>query len=301
MPPTRRHILLGGLAVATLPRPTLAQMAIGTGALTTVSDGHLVLPAFEPLPGVPPEEHAALAQRFGLSAETREPPCNVTLWQDADRTVLFDVGSGQDFLPTAGDLLANLDAAGIAPEHVTDVLFTHAHPDHLWGLFDDFGDIAFPNAAFQIGRTEWDYWTDPATIDSIGELRQSFAVGAARRLAEIEDRIAFFEDGDEVLPGIQAVATFGHTPGHMAFELRQNGTGVMVLGDAITNAQLDFARPLWPAANDQDPDKAAATRAALLDRLVADQTALIGFHLPGGGFGHAERDGDAYRFVPRDG
>ena len=81
-------------------------------------------------------------------------------------------------------------------EDVTDIVFTHAHPDHLWGLLDDFDDPLFPDASYMIGKTEWDYWLNPNTVDEIGEARASFAVGALRRLEMIEDQIEFFSDGD---------------------------------------------------------------------------------------------------------
>ena len=45
------------------------------------------------------------------------------------------------------------------------------------------------------------------------------------------------------------------------------------------------------------PDQAAATRRTLLDRLAADRSRLIGFHLPYPGLGRVERTGSAYRYV----
>ena len=103
--------------------------------------------------------------------------------------------------------------------------------------------------------------------------------------------------GDEVLPGIAAVASFGHTPGHMSFELRNGSDAALVIGDAINNHHVAFARPDWPSGADQDQDTAAATRLALLDRLAAEQMLAVGFHLPDGGMGRVERDADAFRFV----
>ena len=103
------------------------------------------------------------------------------------------------------------------------------------GVLDDFDDLMFPQAEYLMGAEEWAYWRDPATVDTIGEARASFAVGAARRLAAIEDRVRHFRDGEEVLPGVAAVATFGHTPGHMSFELRQGTQAVLIGGDAIGN------------------------------------------------------------------
>jgi glyoxylase-like metal-dependent hydrolase (beta-lactamase superfamily II) len=102
---------------------------------------------------------------------------------------------------------------------VTDVIFTHGHPDHLWGLIDDFDEIVFPNASFHMGRAEWDFWRDPGTVDAMPEERKTFAVGAQNRLAVLADMINLFEPGAEVVPGVEAVDTSGHTPGHMSFML----------------------------------------------------------------------------------
>ena len=107
----------------------------------------------------------------------------------------------------------------------------------------------------------------------------------------------FIADGQEVLPGILAHDTPCHTLGHMAFEIRQGTEAALVVGDAIGNGHLAFARPDWASGSDQDAETGIATRTRLLDQLATDQMAMVGFHLPGGGLGRVERGGDAYRFV----
>jgi len=286
-----------GLTMAGLfVRPAVAQTQIGGLTVTSVSDGHLTLPAnmiFEP---VPDDVRASVSAAFSLG-DSLTPPCNVTLLQTGDRTVLFDVGAGPDFMASAGALADALDAAGVAPDDVTDVVFTHAHPDHLWGLVDDFDDLTFQNARYMIGQAEWDYWTDPDTVDTIGEARLTFALGAARRLQRIEDRVTFFNDGDEILSGVAARATFGHTPGHMAFEVRDGTNAIMILGDCIGNHHMALRHPGLATGADQDAETGAATRLSLLDQLATDQMQVLGFHLPGNGIGRVERDGDAFRFI----
>lgn len=295
----RRSFLSGALAVPFAPRLVSAR-ALGGATLTTVSDGHLVLPAsfiFEPMPQ---DQLGPIIEAYSLDAERLEPECNLTLYRDGTNTVLFDVGSGPDFMPTAGTVLDSLDAAGVAPEDVTHVVFTHAHPDHIWGLLDDFDEPVFTEATFMMGRAEWDYWWNPETVNTIGEARQAFAVGAKRRMEVIEDAVEFFDDGEEILPGIAAMASYGHTPGHMSFELRNGSDAALVVGDAIGNHHVAFARPEWPSGSDQDEEQAIATRTTLLDRLAAEQMTLVGFHLPGGGVGYAEKVDGAYRFVPEN-
>ena len=273
-------------------------LSLGAGRLDTLSDGHLVLPRDFILGTVPEAEAAPILAAHGITGDTVSPPCNLTLWQEGGRKVLFDAGSGAGFMPSAGKLAEALDAVGVGAAEITHVIFTHAHPDHLWGVLDEFDDPVFANASYMIGQAEWNYWTDPATVESIGEARAAFAVGAARRLAEIEDRLEFITGGQEVLPGILAHDSTGHTPGHMAFEIRQGSEAVMVVGDAIGNGHLALARPDWPSGADQDPETGIATRTRLLDMLATDRMAMVGFHLPEGGLGHVERHDGAYRFVP---
>lgn len=187
--------------------------------------------------------------------------------------------------------------ASIDPGAVTDVIFTHAHPDHLWGVLDDFDELVFANAAYRMAQAEWDYWMAADTLDSTPEERKSFVTGARTRIEAIGDRIGFFRPGDEVFPGVEAIDTAGHTPGHVSFMVHGAGEAAVILGDALTNQVISFQKPDWPVGPDHDRVKGAQTRRALLDRLAADRPRIVGYHLPDPGIGRVERQGDAYRYV----
>lgn len=293
----KRRMFLAAASASLLVRPAVANVTLGDIKVTSVSDGSLMLPSNMVMDSLTSDQLGALQSEFDLG-DTLTPPCNITLVRTADRTVLIDAGAGPEFMSSAGYALDALDAAGVYPEDVTDVVFTHAHPDHIWGLVDDFDDLTFPEARYMIGRKEWDYWTDPNTVDTIGDARTTFAVGAARRLGRIEDQVIFFDDGEEILPGIAARATYGHTPGHMAFEVRNGANSLMVLGDCIGNHHMALRYPDVFSGSDQDPETGAATRVGLLDQLASEQMQVLGFHLPGNGIGRIERAGEAYRFTP---
>ncbi|WP_316013526.1 MBL fold metallo-hydrolase [Roseobacter sp. HKCCA0434] len=299
--PDRRQFLAGaGAGLILGPSLLRAQGMAGGWEVLSLSDGHLTLPADMVFGPMPQDALAPIRAELAL-AETLTPPCNVTVLRNEDRIVLIDVGSGTEFMPTAGKLPDALAEAGIDPYDVTDVILTHGHPDHIWGLVDDFDDLAFPEAAYHMGRTEFDYWTDAATVDTIGADRQSFAVGAERRLARIADRISLFEDGQEVLPGVGARATFGHTPGHMALQIGEGSDGLMVLGDCIGNDHVALLHPEWRSGSDQDPDQAVTTRVALLAELASSGMKVIGFHLTGDGVGRIEATTNtAYAFLPEE-
>lgn len=292
----KRRDFLALAAAFALPRTGFAatELALPNAKLTMLSDGNLTLPGDFVLAQMDPSQATAMRQKYNLLADSYTPPCNLTLYQDGTRNVLFDVGAGPDFMSSAGKLDAALDAAGLTHDDITHVIFTHAHPDHLWGLLDDFDEPKFANADYLIGQAEFDYWTNPETVSTIGAARVSFAAGAARRLDVIAEQLQFFNDGDEPVTGITARLTAGHTPGHMSFIL---GGKALVTGDAISNNFVAFEQPAFASPSDQDPDMAAATRVALLDQITADGLAVAGFHLPGGGLGSVTRQGDSYTYI----
>lgn len=297
-----RRKLIGGMATLPLlpafPSIAASQIEIGTYELVSVSDGNLVLPGDLFFDDLPQDELKRILDAAQISRDQVSPPCNLTLLQQPDRLVLFDAGSGPGFMPTAGSILDSLEALGVAATDITHVIFTHAHPDHLWGVLDDFDDPVFYEAEHIVAEAEWAYWTDPDTVNTIGEMRASFAAGAARRFEMLADRFTFFQDGAEIVPGVMAHMTPGHTPGHASFEVRDGNDAVMVGGDAIGNHHVALARPEWPSGSDQDPELGAQTRLRLLDKLVTDDIALMGFHLPDGGLGRIEKVETGYHFTP---
>jgi len=274
-------------------------LPFGDGELLSLSDGHLTLPIGFVVPeSIDADERSAFLENHAIGPETLTPPCNLTLWRTPARTVLFDVGAGMNFMQGAGLLSDSLAAAGIDPADITDVVLTHVHPDHLWGVLDDFDELTFPEAAYHLHRGERDYWMASGTLSATPDARKPFVVGAQSRLPRLEERLTLFDWGDEVLPGIEAVDTHGHTPGHTSFALHANGDSLLVVGDALTHAALSFERPAWPSGADQDPEQGVRTRLALLDRLASEGTAILGFHLTTPGIGTVERSQNVFRFAP---
>lgn len=301
----RRTFLSGAAAgigsAALTPRHGWAASSFNIGGMeiTTLSDGFLTQPADFMFAPMPQDELATfLASRSMARDDDLTPACNVTLLRHEDRVILFDAGAGTAFTDTLGELPDALAAVGLAPDDITHVVFTHGHADHLWGVLDDFEDPMFANAEHMMGRVEFDFWADPDTVTTIRSDREGMAVGAKRRLDVMAERMTFFEGATEILPGVIARSTFGHSPGHMSFILTDGSDTALVAGDALLNDHTAFAHPDWPIGADNDQDNAAQVRAGLLDQLATDGMMLIGFHLPGSGVGHVERHQGAYRFVP---
>lgn len=299
---TRRSLLTRASALAALGLPATRVLAsagieVGGVRIDSVKDGNLVLPA-QMILGPMPDGAADIARTMGVSGNQFTPDCNLTLLRDGTNTVLFDAGSGPNFMPTAGFVLDALDGLGVDPGEITHVVFTHAHPDHLWGVLDDFDEPLCYNAAHLIGAAEHAYWTDPTTVDTIGPERQAFAAGARRLLGEIDGMLTTFSGGDDILPRVTARPTPGHTPGHMSFDIATADGPVTVIGDAIGNHHISFARPGWQSGSDQDLELGAETRRRLLAELAQTGQPFVGFHLPAPGIGTAVAQDDGFQFRP---
>ena len=246
---------------------------------------------------MPSDELEVILRDFNLSKGTLTRECNITLYDNGAKKVLFDAGAGADFLSGTGNLLQSLETIGLSADDITDVIFTHAHPDHIWGVLDDFDDLTFQNAEYHVGKTEWEYWYDPETVNKVREDRISIAVGAKRRLEALEGNIHLFDNNDEIIDGVKALLTPGHSPGHMSFEVGKSSERALILGDVLNNHHVAFRKPGWISSGlDQDPTLAADTRKKLLEKIVSDQLKVVGFHLPNGGIGNVERKGTGYEF-----
>jgi glyoxylase-like metal-dependent hydrolase (beta-lactamase superfamily II) len=288
-----------GLAARTLPALAATPYAFRHGVfdVAVVSDGHLVLPTSSLAPNAPPTEREMLLRAAGQTGDRYNSPTNITLIRTGSDLILIDMGSGDRFMPTAGRLWDNLKAAGIDKSKITKVIFTHGHPDHLWGTVDELDELAIPDATFYVASAEWDFWTGDNATRGLPSERAGFVTGARRNYTAIKDKVKMVKAGDEIVSGLRLINTAGHTQGHVSLELA-GADGLIVGGDALIDAPIYFRHPEWTYAGDHVPDQAVITRRKLLDRLAADRSKLIGFHLPYPGVGTVERKDSAYRFVP---
>lgn len=269
----------------------------GEFSISVLSDGHLTVPTRLLARNA---SEADIKTTIGLSGDLVTPPCNITLVRTPGETILIDVGAGPHYMPGAGKLADNMDSAGIDRKSVTKVVLTHAHPDHFWGLLDDFDDTPiFPNASYVMSTAEYEFWIAEDAATRLPEDRRNFAPTARRNLTSIRDRLQLIAPGADIASGIRAIDTAGHTAGHIAVEISSGNEIALVLADTLMHPIISFAHPDWsPAADHHDADLAIATRKRLLGRLAADKSLAIGFHLPFPGIGRVEADGSAYRFVP---
>jgi glyoxylase-like metal-dependent hydrolase (beta-lactamase superfamily II) len=309
---SRRKLLVraSALAAATFwphgSRPTSAasqgvhSFKLGDFEITVISDGYASLPASFVLGSADPIQAADLFAAGGLPPPSDGiiAPVNVTLVKTPDALILIDSGGGGDFMPTLGKFSDSFDAAGLSPEAVTHVIFTHAHADHLWGVIDPLdGGTRYPKARHLMTASEFDFWTTPDRDKLVPEMLVKMAVGSARRLGILAERLEKPRPGTEIVPGVLLMDTPGHTPGHVSVLLKSGSEQLLIGADALTHPLVSFSKPDWRWGSDMDADMAIATRKRTLDMLATDKVALLGYHLPWPGVGRVEKNDTAYRFV----
>jgi len=265
-----------------------------------VSDGHFILPTpFLVAPDAPAAERQVALQAAGQSEDQFRLVSNVVVIRRHSELILIDAGAGPRHQPTSGKLAENLKAAGIQPADVTTVVLTHGHPDHMWGILDAGDNPVYPKASYVVSASEWDLWADPNVLQRLPAAlpRERIISGAKDRFARIRDKVRMVRDGDEITSRMRVIETPGHTQGHISVELA-GGDGLVISGDALTNAVISFRHPSWRVPVDHEADRGIATRLRLLDQLATDKQRLVGAHLPFPGIGFVERNNGAYRFVP---
>jgi glyoxylase-like metal-dependent hydrolase (beta-lactamase superfamily II) len=302
---------LGGLQVpqavakaplATDQAPYFYRFMHGKMQATVVSDG--ILPLGEPsgsFLGATKDEIGKMLTDNFLSPTNVILEQNILVLNTGDKLVLFDTGMGAStmFGNTTGKLMANLKAAGINANDIDAVVATHAHCDHVWGIMTDDGKRHFPNAQIYISQADFDYWTDEKKLTVKDPAYMiPFVEGARKNLLPNRDRMVFVKDGQEFLPGIQAMAAPGHTVGHTIYMITSDGKSLAAIGDLTHHQVLLVEKPRIEFAYDTDSKQSANTRVRVLDMLAANRIPMIAYHFPWPGVGHVAKHGDGFRYFP---
>jgi glyoxylase-like metal-dependent hydrolase (beta-lactamase superfamily II) len=293
-----------GVPMAGKQVPGWYRYKVGEIEVTVVTDGARTFPLTDSyVTNVKKENVSAM-----LAANFLDP-ANITncyspiVVNTGSKLVLIDTGNGPGARaqPNShyGQLPTNLAAAGIDPGSIDTVVISHFHYDHVNGLLTEDSKLAFPNAEVMVPAVEWKFWTDDGEMGRAPAGRMADLFKNNRRVFDALNRkVTQYDWNKEVAPGITAVATQGHTPGHTSFVVSSGSGKVYVQSDVTHHTALFAGNPGWHVFLDQDPNMAETTRRKVYDMIVAEKLMIQGFHCPFPGLGHLEKAGDGYRFVP---
>ncbi|AIF48187.1 MBL fold metallo-hydrolase [Dyella japonica] len=280
--------------------PSRYALRIGEIEVIVFSDGVFSLPASTLATNVAPADLAAWLNDTLQPLDVYRWPLNVLVVRSGDRTVLIDSGTGAEFpdSPGVGRLAARLDAAGIDPASLTDVVLTHLHVDHVGGLLaSGLRDRLRPDVPIHLAAAEIEFWTAPDfSRNTFGGFPDVLESAEERFVDMYRSQLRPFETKYEVAPGVVVCCTGGHTHGHSVVRLVSGDSRLTFLGDAVFPNHFDH--PDWHNAFDHDPEEAVRVRLGLLRELAATSEPVIAAHLPFPSVGRVAVAGDAFRWVP---
>lgn len=279
--------------------PSRYVLQVGEIEVLVISDGALPFSPATLGTNADPADLAAWLDDLRQPPDTFKWPLNVVVVRSGDQTVLVDTGVGAEFRdkPGTGRLALRLDAAGIDPASVTDVVLTHLHVDHVGGLLaDGLRDGLRPDVPIHLAAAEAEFWKSPSfppfMPTGIPDVLES---AATRFLDKYRSQLRPFEEEHEVAPGVIVRRTGGHTPRHSVIRMASGGERLTFLGDAVFHNHFDH--PNWYNAFDHDPEEAARVRVRLLQEMAATRELLVAAHVSFP-FGRVAIAGDVFRFIP---
>ncbi len=278
--------------------PGYYRMMLGDFEVTALSDGTLGLPVTKLLTNTTPEKIKKALARADLT-DPLETSVNAYLINTGDKLVMIDTGAGVLFGPTLGTLLANLKAAGYQPEQLDEIYITHMHGDHVGGLMS--GDkLAFPNAVVRADKHDADYWLSKANMDAAPKEAKDFFMGAMNSINPYAAAGKFkpFDGNTDLVPGVKAIASRGHTPGHTTYVVESKGNKLVLWGDLMHVAAVQFPNPAVTIQFDTDSKSAAKERAKAFADAAKNGYWVGAAHLPFPGLGHLRSEGSGYAWLP---
>jgi len=218
------------------------------------------------------------------------------------KLVAIDTGLGLGMFAQSkgalGQYHGNLEAAGIDRNTVDVVIISHFHGDHYNGLLDAQSKPMFANAEIMVPAVEHKFWMDESNATRVPEILKGNFAGVKRVFSALGSNVTQYEAGKELVPGITAVSTPGHTPGHVSHLVSSGTERVMVQADVTAGMAFLFVQhPEWQLQFDSDKTQAVQTRRKLYDQLATDRTLVQGYHFTFPGVGYMEKAGSGYRLV----
>jgi len=222
---------------------------------------------------------------------------NVVVVNTGKNLVLLDSGFGDNGPPTVGNLISNMNAAGIDPKAIDTILVSHFHGDHINGIRAKAGAANFPNAEILVPAAEWKHWTDSGEESRAPQVWKGNFAAVKRVFDPIAKDVKQYQYGTELVAGITSVDARGHSPGHGAFVVASGNGKLLVTSDTV-NHQILVRNPEWNLWADMDAAMAVGARKRLLDMAAADRMQVAAYHLPFPSTGYITKQGSGYEFHP---
>ncbi len=278
--------------------PGWYRMMLGDFEVTALLDGVINLEPHKLLTNTKPKDVSALLAK-SFQGDTVPTSVNAYLVNTGSQLVLIDAGAASLFGPGLDQLHANLKASGYQPEQVDVVVITHMHGDHIGGLIQG-GKIAFPNATVMADQHDAAFWLSAEQLEKAPKEMKMFFQGAQMTLNPYvaAGKLKTFDGDTEIVPGVKAIAAHGHTPGHAIYAVESKGEKLVLWGDLMHVAAVQFPKPEVTIQFDSDSKAALAQRKKAFADAAKGGYWVASAHLPFPGIGHLRADGKGYVFLP---
>jgi glyoxylase-like metal-dependent hydrolase (beta-lactamase superfamily II) len=304
LPPLAGRDARAAVAPAGAQAPGFYRYKVGDYECTSINDGARTFAMPDKfVVNAPKDDALAAAESAYMPKGMITIPFNPQLINTGSKLILIDTGNGVANLEPSkgavGRTLQNLAAAGVDPKSIDIVVLSHMHGDHINGIKLADGSLAFPNAEIKVPATEWEFWaSDDNAAKAQSDMMKGNFANFKKVFAGLESKVTKYDWDKEVAPGITALATPGHTPGHTSFAVASGSAKVFIQADVTNVPELFLRNPDWHVVFDTDAEMAQATRHKFYDMAAAEKAKVIGFHFSFPSIGYVEKDGANYRLIP---